>query len=227
MSSLRISTSCFGCITSASRPLLASSRPVVASVSSTFSPTQTRGKKTKKPDQRVVVRLLQDITQYGRRDTIMRIERGRMRNFWYPNGMAEYMTSARIQELALPLDEAISHREPWFVAAKDGIEGEEPEAPIAAATPKRTVSIKTLTVSSPMCSRLYVPLLAHLLTCSLGRPCCYPHRDHSPSHPCLLPETHLERNNGHFRLRLGRRRGQYCPRGPAKQPGRGGCSGAH
>ncbi|CAK7270633.1 hypothetical protein SEPCBS57363_004201 [Sporothrix epigloea] len=87
---------------------------------------QTRGKKTKRRrEQGVVVRLLEDVTQYGRRETILRVERGRMRNFWYPNGMAEYMTSARLATLGVPVDEVVSKPDPWFVAVQDGVPAED------------------------------------------------------------------------------------------------------
>ncbi|EGO52860.1 hypothetical protein NEUTE1DRAFT_91606 [Neurospora tetrasperma FGSC 2508] len=55
-------------------------------------------------DQGVVVRLLEDIPKFGRKHAIFRIERGRMRNEWFPKNKAEYMTPARFQELGLTRD---------------------------------------------------------------------------------------------------------------------------
>ncbi|KAK3695210.1 hypothetical protein B0T22DRAFT_97390 [Podospora appendiculata] len=52
-------------------------------------------------DQGVVVRLLEDIPKFGRKEAIFRVERGRMRNEWYPRKKAEYMTATRFQELGL------------------------------------------------------------------------------------------------------------------------------
>ncbi|KAL1897866.1 hypothetical protein Sste5346_003718 [Sporothrix stenoceras] len=139
MASLRTSTaSCFGCI--ASRPLLASARPAatLSNVGISINTNQYRGKKTKQDGQGVVVRLLKDVTQFGRRDTILRVDRGRMRNFWYPRGMAEYMTAARIAELgpAAKIADLISFRDSSFVAEEDGVAGEEKidtEAPSVSA----------------------------------------------------------------------------------------------
>ncbi|KAH8889492.1 hypothetical protein GQ53DRAFT_748185 [Thozetella sp. PMI_491] len=63
---------------------------------------QSRGKRTGRPrDQGVVVRLLEDIPKWGRKDAVFRVERGRMRNLWYPNKRAEYMTTGRFHELGL------------------------------------------------------------------------------------------------------------------------------
>ncbi|KAL1910390.1 hypothetical protein Sste5344_003639 [Sporothrix stenoceras] len=145
MASLRTSTaSCFGCI--ASRPLLASARPAatLSNVGISINTNQYRGKKTKQDGQGVVVRLLKDVTQFGRRDTILRVDRGRMRNFWYPRGMAEYMTAARIAELgpAAKIADLISFRDSSFVAEEDGVAGEEKidtEAPV-----RHTITLKSV-----------------------------------------------------------------------------------
>ncbi|CAK7238480.1 hypothetical protein SEUCBS140593_010731 [Sporothrix eucalyptigena] len=140
MASLRTaSASCLGCV--ARRSPLA--RPTIATSASAFAAVQTqqtRGKKTnRRRDQGVVVRLLEDVTQYGRRDTILRVERGRMRNFWYPNGLAEYMTASRVAELGVPVAEAISQPDPWFVAAHDGVPAE--------TAVKQTVTLRSISTT--------------------------------------------------------------------------------
>ncbi|KJR84067.1 uncharacterized protein SPSK_09689 [Sporothrix schenckii 1099-18] len=115
-------------------------------MTSAFASIQTRGKKTKRRDQGVVVRLLEDITQFGRRDTILRVERGRMRNFWYPNGLAEYMTSARMAELGPSATDAVAQPDPWFVAQQDGVEGETiSQTETKAARP--TMALKTVSAT--------------------------------------------------------------------------------
>ncbi|KAF3764877.1 hypothetical protein M406DRAFT_259016 [Cryphonectria parasitica EP155] len=65
--------------------------------------TQVRGKKTegRLRDQGVVVRLLKDVPQFGPEGSIFRTDRGRMRNHFFPNRKAEYMTRARLSELGL------------------------------------------------------------------------------------------------------------------------------
>lgn len=146
MASLRTtSASCLGCV--ARRPFLAAAGGRPTAVANAFVAIQTRGKKTKRRDQGVVVRLLEDVTQFGRRETILRVERGRMRNFWYPNGMAEYMTSARMVELGVSAADAIAQPDPWFVAQEDGVEAEaEAEAEIEAKPARPTMALKTLSV---------------------------------------------------------------------------------
>ena len=62
---------------------------------------QTRGKKkqARKPDL-LVVRLLQDVTSYGRRGAIIPAPVGLMRNTWYPHRLAEYVTPAEVKTLS-------------------------------------------------------------------------------------------------------------------------------
>ncbi|EOO02434.1 putative fructose-bisphosphate aldolase protein [Phaeoacremonium minimum UCRPA7] len=98
--------------------------------------TQVRGKKTsgRPTDRGVLVRLLEDVPKFGRKDTIFRTERGRMRNIWYPRKQAEYMTTARFAELGLTND-SIGERDPLFGVsfAREGVE--ETEEVDAAARP--------------------------------------------------------------------------------------------
>ena len=72
---------------------------------------QARGKKKLPKEQNILVKLLADIPGYGRKGqkttlrvwsalmyvvgSIMSIARGRMRNLWYPNGNAAYVTYAQ------------------------------------------------------------------------------------------------------------------------------------
>lgn len=75
-----------------------------SSSSSPLSWTQTRGKATKaelEDLQGIPVRLLRDIREFGRKDAIIRVKAGRMRNTFFPRGSAEYMTKQRFVELGL------------------------------------------------------------------------------------------------------------------------------
>ncbi|TPX17485.1 uncharacterized protein E0L32_003128 [Thyridium curvatum] len=127
---------CLGCL----RRSLATAGVESSWLASAVVRTQVRGKKSKQsPDQGVVVRLLEDIPKFGRKgelhpipgrgdktdrgltirandhaDAIFRIDRGRMRNLWYPSGKAEYMTATRFSELGLSRGEAIGERDPMF-----------------------------------------------------------------------------------------------------------------
>ncbi|KAL8649665.1 MAG: hypothetical protein Q9210_004270 [Variospora velana] len=71
-----------------------------SSLPSSFSHQQIRGKKrsTKGPHP-VNVRLLEDIRGYGRKGSIIPIAPGRMRNIYFPQRKAEYVTSAQIRSM--------------------------------------------------------------------------------------------------------------------------------
>ncbi|EFW99060.1 hypothetical protein CMQ_4912 [Grosmannia clavigera kw1407] len=93
--------------------------------STTTTTVQTRGKKTgRRGDNGVVVRLLQDVEQFGQKETILRIDRGRMRNLWYPRGIADYVTTA---------GQAVSERDPFF-----GVAGSKPDEDVASSAPAAT-----------------------------------------------------------------------------------------
>ncbi|CAK7210521.1 hypothetical protein SCUCBS95973_000811 [Sporothrix curviconia] len=162
MASLRTaSTSCLGCAARRSPFATAGARPTMAFAATQFQTTtttqQTRGKKTnRRREQGVVVRLLEDVTQYGRRETILRVERGRMRNFWYPNGMAEYMTSARLAALGVPVADVIARPDPWFVAAQDGVPAEA-EVDVG----RQTMALRS--ISAPRAATLLETLLPSTL----------------------------------------------------------------
>ncbi|KAL8969858.1 MAG: hypothetical protein Q9197_004122 [Variospora fuerteventurae] len=68
--------------------------------SSSFFHQQIRGKKrsTKGPHP-VNVRLLEDIRGYGRKGSIIPIAPGRMRNIYFPQRKAEYVTSSQIRSM--------------------------------------------------------------------------------------------------------------------------------
>ncbi|KAH7026666.1 uncharacterized protein B0I36DRAFT_366200 [Microdochium trichocladiopsis] len=77
---------------------------------------QQRGKATKaelEDLQGIPVRLLEDIVGFGKKDTIMRVKAGRMRNYWFPRGRAEYMTKQRFREMGLT-EAAIGVRDRTF-----------------------------------------------------------------------------------------------------------------
>lgn len=60
---------------------------------------QVRGKKKVAKQTTIKVRLLADIPRYGRKGSIIPIAPGRMRNFWLPSHLAEYVTNSQLQNL--------------------------------------------------------------------------------------------------------------------------------
>ncbi|KAI9717322.1 MAG: hypothetical protein M1812_004849 [Candelaria pacifica] len=61
---------------------------------------QIRGKKkTARSTSDIKVRLLEDVPAYGRQGAIIPVAAGRMRNKWYPERKAEYMTDAQLKSL--------------------------------------------------------------------------------------------------------------------------------
>ncbi|KAI0111684.1 hypothetical protein F4814DRAFT_450358 [Daldinia grandis] len=123
-------------------------RPAPASPPS-FLSLQTRGAKssTKAEEedlQGIPVRLLQDIQGFGRRDAIIRVKPGRMRNYWFPKAQAEYMTRQRFKELGLT-EAAIGVRDRSFgtrlLIESEGVPAEE--------GPKETKKSKKDTLTLP------------------------------------------------------------------------------
>ncbi|KAL8932591.1 MAG: hypothetical protein Q9216_006770 [Gyalolechia sp. 2 TL-2023] len=61
---------------------------------------QLRGKKkSAKHPRTITVRLLEDIRGYGRKGSVIPIAPGRMRNTYYPQGKAEYVTAAQMRTI--------------------------------------------------------------------------------------------------------------------------------
>ncbi|KAH8586162.1 hypothetical protein B0O99DRAFT_695760 [Bisporella sp. PMI_857] len=60
---------------------------------------QIRGKKKLAKIATVNVQLLQNVAGYGRKGSIVPISKGVMRNQWYPEGIATYVTTPKLQEL--------------------------------------------------------------------------------------------------------------------------------
>ncbi|KAK4183321.1 hypothetical protein QBC35DRAFT_443610 [Podospora australis] len=102
------SSTCLSCLRRLAQPFK-TSNPV--------SLIQTRAKSNnlRARDQGVIVRLLTDIPKFGRKDAIFRIERGRMRNEWFPKKQAEYMTTTRFQQLGLSRKNDVGERDSTFV----------------------------------------------------------------------------------------------------------------
>ncbi|KAI1073908.1 hypothetical protein F5B20DRAFT_586803 [Whalleya microplaca] len=139
---------------------------------STFSPlplTQTRAKTTKAEEedlQGIPVRLLQDIQTFGRKNAIIRVKPGRMRNYWFPKNQAEYMTRLRFKELGLS-ESAIGVRDRTFGARlklgdgdKDKSKGKKKEA----AEPEIRKKKEVLTLSPEDSLALLRTLLPSTLT---------------------------------------------------------------
>ncbi|KAK0672786.1 hypothetical protein QBC41DRAFT_312728 [Cercophora samala] len=117
------SPTCLSCMRRLAQPFL--SLPLV----------QARAKSTHlvPSDKGVIVRLLANIPKFGRKDAIFRVERGRMRNEWYPRRLAEYMTVARFKQLGLSPKTDVGERDPTFVdmkALEQQLPALEPSAPV-------------------------------------------------------------------------------------------------
>ncbi|GAB1311190.1 Ribosomal protein L9 domain-containing protein [Madurella fahalii] len=129
------SPTCLACLRRLAQPFGSNNGTV-----STASLVQTRAKSNRlQPrDQGVVVRLLEDIPKFGRKASIFRVERGRMRNEWYPRKKAEYMTAARFRELGLSRND-IGDRDAAFgtlaAAELEDIQAQAAPAPKPASKP--------------------------------------------------------------------------------------------
>ncbi|SLM41051.1 Ribosomal protein L9/RNase H1, N-terminal [Lasallia pustulata] len=78
---------------------------------------QLRGKKKSTKQPHIVnVRLLRDIETYGRQGAVIPVAPGRMRNIWYPRGMAEYMTDTQLR--GMNMRELIVERDLTFLTKK-------------------------------------------------------------------------------------------------------------
>ncbi|KAI1822417.1 hypothetical protein F4861DRAFT_390363 [Xylaria intraflava] len=100
------SPTCLSCLRRLAQP----------ATSSPLSWTQTRAKATKaelEDLQGIPVRLLRDMPAFGRKNAIIRVKAGRMRNLWFPKGAAEYMTRQRFIDLGLT-EAAIGVRDRTF-----------------------------------------------------------------------------------------------------------------
>ncbi|KAL2137045.1 hypothetical protein VTI74DRAFT_9651 [Chaetomium olivicolor] len=125
------SPTCLACLRRLAQPFWSTNASATASP---VSLVQVRAKSNhlRPKDQGVVVRLLEDIPKFGRKDSIFRVERGRMRNEWFPAKKAEYMTASRFRELGLTRED-IGDRDTAFgaVAADEYIpDFTEPAAPM-------------------------------------------------------------------------------------------------
>jgi hypothetical protein len=132
--------------------------------SSAVSLAQVRAKsnRLRPKDQGVVVRLLEDIPKFGRRDSVFRIERGRMRNEWFPAMKAEYMTASRFRELGLTRED-IGDRDTTFgtMAAADDIEDtpvfEAPKAVLTTSPEKAHTLLTTMIPETLVFHRKPIP----------------------------------------------------------------------
>ncbi|KAI1342526.1 hypothetical protein F5Y15DRAFT_413033 [Xylariaceae sp. FL0016] len=102
------SPTCLSCLRRIAQPSAAALTPL--------SLLQVRHKVTKaelEDLQGIPVRLLMDIPTFGRKDAIIRVKPGRMRNIWFPKAKAEYMTKQRFKDMGLT-EAAIGVRDRTF-----------------------------------------------------------------------------------------------------------------
>ncbi|MCJ1307499.1 hypothetical protein MMC25_001145 [Agyrium rufum] len=105
---------------------------------------QTREKKstTKKLPATVKVRLLRDMTTWGKKGTILAVAPGRMRNVWYPFGKAEYVTMPELKQLG---KNVIADRDTFYGVNQEQVlqspeaekEGRKQEIQVALLDPAR------------------------------------------------------------------------------------------
>ncbi|KFY59305.1 hypothetical protein V497_04373 [Pseudogymnoascus sp. VKM F-4516 (FW-969)] len=95
---------------------------------------QVRGKKRLAKVSTVNVRLLKDVTRYGKEGSVIPLPPGRMRNQFFPRRMAEYMTQAQIKEAGL--ENVTLERDFTFGIKDESVKAAEQEP---SAAPKRKV----------------------------------------------------------------------------------------
>ncbi|OBU01630.1 hypothetical protein VE01_00358 [Pseudogymnoascus verrucosus] len=99
---------------------------------------QVRGKKRLAKVSTVNVRLLKDVTRYGKEGSVIPLPPGRMRNQFFPRKMAEYMTQAQIKEAGL--ENVILERDFTFgIVDAESLKAAEPE--VKAAPAKKVVAV--------------------------------------------------------------------------------------
>ncbi|KAL2020161.1 hypothetical protein VTK56DRAFT_8685 [Thermocarpiscus australiensis] len=136
------SPTCLACLRRLAQPFGSSNG---RSTTVSFVQARPKSNRYRPRDQGVVVRLLEDIPKFGHKDSIFRVERGRMRNEWFPNKQAEYMTAARFCELGLSRND-IGDRDPTFgtVTATEPVDTPEPAAPAVTVLPPSPEKTRTL-----------------------------------------------------------------------------------
>ncbi|KAI6352410.1 hypothetical protein MCOR25_009425 [Pyricularia grisea] len=138
----RRSPTCLGCLRRALAPSINGSSSNNASVALTQVRGKTKAAREKDEEGGVVVRLLQNVPEYGPKNTILRAPRGRVRNVWYPGGKVEYMTPQRFTELGVD-QSVIVERDPMF-----GLEVEKPVEKKKVAKAK-TANDKVVKIEPP------------------------------------------------------------------------------
>ncbi|KAI0433470.1 hypothetical protein F5Y09DRAFT_338688 [Xylaria sp. FL1042] len=154
--SLARSPTCLSCL----RRIVATQQPAALSP---LSWTQSRAKTTKaelEDLQGIPVRLLRDIRAFGRKHAIIRVKPGRMRNIWFPKGVAEYMTKQRFAELGLS-EAAIGVRDRTF--GTQLVVEEEQEGAQKSSSETKTKRKEVLTLSPEETQALLTRLLPQAL----------------------------------------------------------------
>ncbi|KAI4099742.1 MAG: hypothetical protein L6R37_005811 [Teloschistes peruensis] len=118
---------------------------------------QIRGKKksTKGPHL-VNVRLLEDIQGYGRKGSIIPVAPGRMRNIYYPQRKAEYVTQAQMRsmgqnDMVFERDFSFGLVKPQETASPETEEGEKPQrsAEVIEALLPRSLVFHRVPIEAP------------------------------------------------------------------------------
>jgi len=79
---------------------------------------------------------MKDMPKYGRKGSIVSVARGKMRNIWWPNIMAEYVAASQLKKI--PLSERILERDVTF---RPDLAETKPKPEIDLLSPTYTVSL--------------------------------------------------------------------------------------
>ncbi|KAI9704401.1 MAG: hypothetical protein M1836_007264 [Candelina mexicana] len=116
-----------------------------------LSRQQIRGKKkTVRPTSNIKVRLLKDVSGYGRQGAIVPVAAGLMRNKWYSERLAEYMTvthlkSLNLQGVSVERDSTFRsgrEKEPQQEGPEQGVESVI-DLPLNLLSPQHSVEVLT------------------------------------------------------------------------------------
>ncbi|KAK7755514.1 hypothetical protein SLS62_002446 [Diatrype stigma] len=214
--SLGRSPTCLNCLRQLSRPA-----PMRMPIASPVSSIQIRSRTTKaelEDLQGIPVRLTKDIIGFGRKHAIIRVKPGRMRNFWFPKGQAEYMTRNRFKELGLT-DAAVGVRDRTF-GSKIMVDEEKKEArkKVVVEEPVSQKKKETLTLPPEETLSLLTTILPPTLTIArkpiaVPTPAAAPPEPPVPQQPAMPRSPSLAANAS-----ISRPDGSSEPEAPAAAP---------
>ncbi|RPA92981.1 hypothetical protein L873DRAFT_1838206 [Choiromyces venosus 120613-1] len=97
---------------------------------------QIRGKKRTKKIPTITVQLTRDVPKFGKKGTVLQISRGRMREEWFPQGVANYVTRQMLKSMPAGV---LQQRDPMFMNV--AVEKKKPKVAIELLTPTQTIAL--------------------------------------------------------------------------------------